>query len=117
MELMRAEEVCWGEWQTGDIVWAKITGYPWWPAMVTSEPSHDHESYRVDFFADNSQYLFLHAVPSWLRASWRRTRSIAGRLTPIAICLEDCAKLLWPQTKPSVSFPSVSERWPALHCP
>ena len=37
-----------------EIVWAKITGYPWWPALVTGAASGSG-TFRVDFFADNTQ--------------------------------------------------------------
>ncbi len=37
-----------------EIVWAKITGYPWWPALVTGAGSGSG-TFRVDFFADNTQ--------------------------------------------------------------
>jgi hypothetical protein len=37
-----------------EVVWAKITGYPWWPALVTDAPS-EGGVFRVDFFADNTQ--------------------------------------------------------------
>ena len=37
-----------------EIVWAKITGYPWWPALVTDAPPSG-STFRVDFFADNTQ--------------------------------------------------------------
>jgi len=40
-----------------EIVWAKITGYPWWPAKITFKPSEEEGHYRVDFLSDNSQYV------------------------------------------------------------
>ena len=53
----------------GDIVWAKITGYPWWPAQITILPSEGSHAYRIDFFNDSSQYFHGNAVPSFPGAS------------------------------------------------
>ena len=38
-----------------EVVWAKIIGYPWWPARVTLCPNGHSANYRVDFFNDNTQ--------------------------------------------------------------
>ena len=35
MQLEHEESTVEYVWQEGNIVWAKITGHPWWPAMVT----------------------------------------------------------------------------------
>lgn len=26
------------QFSVGDIVWAKVCGYPWWPCMITTDP-------------------------------------------------------------------------------
>jgi len=26
------------KWQVGDVLWAKVTGHPWWPCMVAYDP-------------------------------------------------------------------------------
>ena len=48
----------------GEVVWAKIVGYPWWPALVkwvmtkvveNDNPQQPNKS-KVQFFGDNSQY-------------------------------------------------------------
>ena len=32
--------VCWSfRFPPGSLVWAKISGYPWWPSMVCHDPS------------------------------------------------------------------------------
>lgn len=49
------EEVQYELW---DIVWAKIIGYPWWPAKVTQLPTSKNPNYRVDFFSDHT-HAFL----------------------------------------------------------
>lgn len=40
-----------------ELVWAKITGWPWWPGRVVNIPSQKQGNYTVEFFADPSQYL------------------------------------------------------------
>jgi PWWP domain len=47
-----------------EIVWAKITGYPWWPAKITNKPNEEEPCYRVDFLGDNSQYVDPYSVLS-----------------------------------------------------
>ncbi|XP_061102875.1 LOW QUALITY PROTEIN: histone-lysine N-methyltransferase NSD2 [Conger conger] len=48
----------------GDVVWAKVNGYPWWPCMVTTDPVHNKHvkkkavisrtilMYHVQYFSD-----------------------------------------------------------------
>jgi hypothetical protein len=43
------------EFALKEIVWAKIIGYPWWPAKVTQLPTSCTDNFRVDFFYDHSQ--------------------------------------------------------------
>lgn len=59
-----------------EVVWAKVTGYPWWPAHITEAPS-EGGPIRVDFFADNTQYVSPHPAPSWPAASSRSTSRCA----------------------------------------
>lgn len=34
-----------------DIIWAKVTGHPWWPGVINREESSKNlQLYRVDFF-------------------------------------------------------------------
>ena len=37
-----------------EVVWAKIAGYPWWPATITCTPSKSNSFYKVDFIGDRS---------------------------------------------------------------
>lgn len=39
----------------GEIVWAKIRGYPWWPALITgTEDDNREKKYAVSFIGDNT---------------------------------------------------------------
>lgn len=48
------------EYEDSEVLWAKIRGYPWWPAYVlevhTSDQLENYE-YTVVFFGDNTKYL------------------------------------------------------------
>jgi len=43
------------DFKRGDIVWAKVRGYSWWPARIGDiiKESKDRK-YRVDFIGDNT---------------------------------------------------------------
>ena len=28
----------------GDVVWTKVSGYPWWPCMVSTDPELEHHA-------------------------------------------------------------------------
>lgn len=47
------------QFKHNDIIWAKVTGHPWWPGMITEDPTpHSIHLYRVDFFGyPPSQYV------------------------------------------------------------
>lgn len=36
--------------QKGDYVWAKIDGWPWWPAKIAEVPSKKQPRYKVQYF-------------------------------------------------------------------
>ena len=39
----------------GEVIWAKIRGYPWWPAMITgTEDDNREKKYAVSFIGDNT---------------------------------------------------------------
>uniref|UniRef100_A0A8C4IK29 Nuclear receptor binding SET domain protein 2 n=1 Tax=Dicentrarchus labrax TaxID=13489 RepID=A0A8C4IK29_DICLA len=49
----------------GDLVWTKVSGYPWWPCMVTTDPEFTANSrsgllYHVQYFGDAPErgYIF-----------------------------------------------------------
>lgn len=37
-ETLLTEEQPHVQFSVGDIVWAKVCGYPWWPCMITTDP-------------------------------------------------------------------------------
>uniref|UniRef100_A0A7N6AV85 Nuclear receptor binding SET domain protein 2 n=1 Tax=Anabas testudineus TaxID=64144 RepID=A0A7N6AV85_ANATE len=49
----------------GDLVWTKVSGYPWWPCMVTTDPEFSTNSrsgllFHVQYFGDSPErgYIF-----------------------------------------------------------
>ena len=48
------------EYEIGDITWAKLEGYPWWPSIVCRDPNLDkhvmvkdkHTQIHVQFFEE-----------------------------------------------------------------
>ena len=45
------------EFNLNEVVWAKLSGYPWWPAIILSNP--DVSKYEVLYFGDFTR-SFLH---------------------------------------------------------
>jgi hypothetical protein len=43
------------EFSLNEIVWAKIRGHPWWPAIIKSViPDSKENKFKIDFIGDNS---------------------------------------------------------------
>jgi hypothetical protein len=86
-----------------EIVWAKIIGYPWWPAKITQVPSEKSPYYRVDFFNDHTQYQCPNTVRSFPKANWLITRTCAN----ISICIVISIRAF---ARPSLKLTSCSKR-------
>ncbi len=61
-----------------EVVWAKLDGYPWWPALVTGymnkitkTPKNGDHYYKVNFFGEQTQYRVVHAAPSCTKRNYR----------------------------------------------
>ncbi|XP_062870295.1 histone-lysine N-methyltransferase NSD3 isoform X2 [Trichomycterus rosablanca] len=57
------------EYQIGDLVWAKVGTFPWWPCMVSSDPqlkvhtrinTRGHHEYHVQFFGSVAERAWIH---------------------------------------------------------
>ncbi|KAL4609557.1 histone-lysine N-methyltransferase NSD3-like [Arapaima gigas] len=57
------------EYEVGDLVWAKVGTYPWWPCMVSSDPqlnvhtrinTRGHQEYHVQFFSSVPERAWIH---------------------------------------------------------
>ncbi|MBN3316447.1 NSD3 methyltransferase, partial [Atractosteus spatula] len=55
--------------EVGDLVWAKVGTYPWWPCMVSCDPQSDvhtrintrgHREYHVQFFGSVPERAWIH---------------------------------------------------------
>ncbi|XP_018618030.1 histone-lysine N-methyltransferase NSD3-like isoform X2 [Scleropages formosus] len=55
--------------QVGDLVWAKVGTYPWWPCMVSCDPqakihtrinTRGHQEYHVQFFGSVPERAWIH---------------------------------------------------------
>ncbi|XP_065317367.1 histone-lysine N-methyltransferase NSD2-like isoform X2 [Gordionus sp. m RMFG-2023] len=50
-------------WLVGDLIWAKLSTYPWWPSMIIYDPSlgiftrtkKKNREYHVQFFGENAR--------------------------------------------------------------
>ncbi|XP_073094043.1 histone-lysine N-methyltransferase NSD2 isoform X2 [Manis javanica] len=58
------------KYSVGDLVWSKVSGYPWWPCMVSADPLlHSHtklkgqkksaRQYHVQFFGDAPERAWI----------------------------------------------------------
>ena len=57
--------------ELGEIVWAKMQGQPWWPAIVTKLRSNGRVT--VLFFGDNSKFLNSYSEPKSRCRSYANT--------------------------------------------
>ena len=57
------------KYEKGELVWAKLKGYPWWPSVVV-ECINNNSEYNdpdriellVNFIGENSQYTFFYFI-------------------------------------------------------
>lgn len=53
------------EYEIGDLVWAKVGTYPWWPCMVSSDPQlkvHTRINTRGKDTLDSSHRCYCHRI-------------------------------------------------------
>lgn len=57
------------EFKVGDVVWAKVQGYPWWPGMVSELPNKINENkYKIDFINDTTHsYLNIKDISDYFQ--------------------------------------------------
>ncbi|GAA6110545.1 histone-lysine N-methyltransferase NSD2 [Tachysurus ichikawai] len=69
-ETLLTEEQPHVQFSVGDIVWAKVCGYPWWPCMITTDPEfnlHFRENanncrglfYHIQYFSDTPERGYI----------------------------------------------------------
>uniref|UniRef100_A0A8C7GZA7 Nuclear receptor binding SET domain protein 3 n=1 Tax=Oncorhynchus kisutch TaxID=8019 RepID=A0A8C7GZA7_ONCKI len=60
---------CYKNHEVGDLVWAKVGTYPWWPCMVSCDPqmnvhtrinTRGHREYHVQFFGSVAERAWVH---------------------------------------------------------
>uniref|UniRef100_A0A6Q2Z9J0 Histone-lysine N-methyltransferase NSD3 n=1 Tax=Esox lucius TaxID=8010 RepID=A0A6Q2Z9J0_ESOLU len=60
---------CCKDHEVGDLVWAKVGTYPWWPCMVSCDPqmnvhtrinTRGHREYHVQFFGSVAERAWIH---------------------------------------------------------
>ncbi|XP_023668230.1 histone-lysine N-methyltransferase NSD2 isoform X1 [Paramormyrops kingsleyae] len=86
----------------GDVVWTKVSGYPWWPCMVTTDPVLNHHVkqkatnsrrgllYHVQYFGDTPErgYIFERSMVTfggkeqYQELCHSRTKQSATRVNP-----------------------------------
>uniref|UniRef100_A0A3Q2YGJ6 Nuclear receptor binding SET domain protein 2 n=1 Tax=Hippocampus comes TaxID=109280 RepID=A0A3Q2YGJ6_HIPCM len=78
----------------GDVVWTKVSGYPWWPCIVTTDPERNHHVkpkpnaksrsgflYHVQYFGDAPErgYIFEKNMVSFARESQYQELSLRNK--------------------------------------
>lgn len=58
LRLHDEEDLIHSEYAAGSLVWARLTGWPWWPAMVDDCPDTE-QYYWLDGFSDIPVNFFL----------------------------------------------------------
>ena len=60
------------EFSVTEIVWAKIRGYPWWPAFVKSiHPDPKENKFKVYFIGDNTHATLPHSKITNFQKSYK----------------------------------------------
>ncbi|XP_051508116.1 histone-lysine N-methyltransferase NSD2-like isoform X2 [Myxocyprinus asiaticus] len=75
VEVSDAETQPYVQYSVGDIIWTKVSGYPWWPCMITTDPEFDVHFrlkvngrkgllYHVQYFGDAPErgYVFEKSI-------------------------------------------------------
>ncbi|XP_019732732.1 histone-lysine N-methyltransferase NSD2 [Hippocampus comes] len=93
----------------GDVVWTKVSGYPWWPCIVTTDPERNHHVkpkpnaksrsgflYHVQYFGDAPErgYIFEKNMVSFARESQYQELSLRNK--------QPASHVLHKKTLPSV---------------
>lgn len=72
------------KYNVGDLVWSKVSGYPWWPCMVSADPLLHSHSKLKGTVRDRSHCR----SQSWLPSSQGSTagQSAAAYLLVLCVC-------------------------------
>ena len=84
----------------GELVWALVKGYPYWPALVFADPASGETSRTVGWETTTIHVIFL---CSKKQTAWVKDTNIVtfSRANQFAHILEDCSPQVAAQFRPS----------------
>ncbi|VEN47825.1 unnamed protein product [Callosobruchus maculatus] len=85
----------------GTVVWAKIEGYPWWPAMVDDDPDFGTHIWVEENFKEPTWYHVTFFDTQVVTRAWVRPDHISAYNMPI-VAANKCQKMFAARLKGSI---------------
>ena len=82
--------------QVPEVVWAKIRGYPWWPALLTNvtHSAGEEPLYKVDFFGDTTHAMLALDKISKFEESYTVNEAVGRSSKRLVKCIEMAERYL-----------------------
>ncbi|CAH1987558.1 unnamed protein product [Acanthoscelides obtectus] len=86
----------------GTVVWAKIDGYPWWPAMVDEDPDFDTHIWVEEHVKEPTWYHVTFFDTAQVTRAWVRPNRIRDYKNPIVTMEKLCPRMRSARLKGSL---------------